>query len=82
MARIKLEFENADGQSLAGLLETPPDGIPVARYALFAHCFTCGKDIAAASRISRAIASRGIALEKEVQIDTVEHESVRKIAGE
>ncbi len=62
MARIKLEFENADGQSLAGLLETPPDGIPVARYALFAHCFTCGKDIAAASRISRGLASRGIAV--------------------
>ena len=62
MARIKLEFENADGQTLAGLLETPPGGIPVARYALFAHCFTCGKDIAAASRISRAMAGRGIAV--------------------
>jgi putative redox protein len=62
MARIKLEFPNAEGQTLAGLLETPPQGVPIARYALFAHCFTCGKDIAAASRISRAMAGRGIAV--------------------
>ena len=62
MARIKLEFANMEGQVLAGLLETPQQGIPIARYALFAHCFTCGKDIAAASRISRAMARRGIAV--------------------
>jgi uncharacterized OsmC-like protein/alpha-beta hydrolase superfamily lysophospholipase len=62
MARIKLKFDNADGQTLSGLLETPPEGVPIARYALFAHCFTCGKDIAAASRISRAMARRGIAV--------------------
>ena len=62
MARIKFEFANMDGQVLAGLLETPLQGIPIARYALFAHCFTCGKDIAAAARISRAMASRGIAV--------------------
>ncbi|MGB5832391.1 MAG: bifunctional alpha/beta hydrolase/OsmC family protein [Thiohalocapsa sp.] len=62
MARIKLSFENAEGQRLAGLLETPPAGVETLRYALFAHCFTCGKDIAAASRISRALAARGIAV--------------------
>jgi putative redox protein len=28
--------------------------------ALFAHCFTCGKDIAAASRIARALSKHGI----------------------
>lgn len=61
MARIRFDFENADGHQLAGLLETPPPGVPTERYALFAHCFTCGKDIAAASRISRALAARGIA---------------------
>ncbi|MBK1721056.1 bifunctional alpha/beta hydrolase/OsmC family protein [Thiocystis violacea] len=61
MSRIKLEFPNADGQTLVGLLETPPERVPVARYALFAHCFTCSKDVAAASRISRALAARGIA---------------------
>ncbi len=62
MSRIKLEFPNADGQTLTGLLETPPDRVPTARYALFAHCFTCSKDVAAASRISRALAARGIAV--------------------
>ena len=62
MARIKLDFENAEGQTLAGLLETPPADVETLRYALFAHCFTCGKDIAAASRISRALAARGIAV--------------------
>lgn len=62
MGRVKVEFENANGESLAGLLETPPEQITIARYALFAHCFTCGKDIAAASRISRALAARGIAV--------------------
>jgi len=62
MARIKIEFPNGEGQILAGLLETPPDGIAIACYALFAHCFACGRDIAAASRISRALAARGIAV--------------------
>jgi uncharacterized OsmC-like protein/fermentation-respiration switch protein FrsA (DUF1100 family) len=62
MARIKLDFQNAAGHRLSGLLETPPAGVPTLRHALFAHCFTCGKDIAAASRISRALAARGIAV--------------------
>ena len=60
--RIKLEFPNTSGEKLAGLLEMPPPGIPAVRFAVFAHCFTCGKDIAAASRISRAMARRGIAV--------------------
>ena len=60
MARIRLDFENPDGVRLAGLLETPPAGVETQRYALFAHCFTCGKDLAAATRISRALAARGI----------------------
>lgn len=37
-----------------------PGGAPRA-FALLAHCFTCSKDIAAASRITRALASRGVA---------------------
>jgi putative redox protein len=42
------------------LLERPAGDI--ATYALFAHCFTCSKDIAAASRIARALAGQGIAV--------------------
>jgi putative redox protein len=54
MARLKLSFQNQLGESLAGLLET--SGSDTKAYALFAHCFTCSKDIAAASRITRALA--------------------------
>lgn len=62
MKKIKLEFDNARGEKLAGLLELPQDSGSITGFGLFAHCFTCGKDIAAASRISRALAARGIAV--------------------
>jgi putative redox protein len=62
MPRIKFEFPNSSGQQLAGLLETPGPSQAIYQYAIFAHCFTCGKDIAAASRISRALANKGIAV--------------------
>ena len=58
--RRKVEFEGHAGDALAGLMEVP-DGAPVAT-ALFAHCFTCGKDVAAASRIARALVARGYAV--------------------
>jgi putative redox protein len=56
----RFEFESAEGHTLAGLLEHPEG--PIAAYALFAHCFTCSKDIAAASRIARALAASGVAV--------------------
>ncbi len=56
----KVEFTGSQGNALAGLLETPADK-PHA-YVLFAHCFTCGKDIAAASRVARELVSRGFAV--------------------
>ncbi len=59
MQREKITFNNQLGEPLAALLESPSEA-PRA-YALFAHCFTCSKDIAAASRISRALARQGIA---------------------
>ncbi|MFI8481135.1 alpha/beta fold hydrolase [Pseudomonas sp. NPDC078700] len=62
MNRVKVEFTGSLGQQLAGLLELPNSPQPVKYYALFAHCFTCGKDIAAASRISRELADQGIAV--------------------
>jgi pimeloyl-ACP methyl ester carboxylesterase len=58
----KLVFENAAGEELAGRLEMPAEDVEVRGYALFAHCFTCSKDIAAATRISRGLARRGIAV--------------------
>ncbi|MDF1798326.1 MAG: alpha/beta fold hydrolase [Planctomycetota bacterium] len=57
---LHVEFPSADGQLLAARLEQP--GGPPRAQAIFAHCFTCSKDIAAATRISRALAERGIAV--------------------
>jgi uncharacterized OsmC-like protein/alpha/beta superfamily hydrolase len=55
-----LRFPGAHGQSLAARLDSP-EGTPVA-YALFAHCFTCSKDLKAAGWISRALVEKGIAV--------------------
>ncbi len=56
----KVEFPGAHGHTLAARLDLPDDE-PVA-FALFAHCFTCSKDVFAASRISTGLAERGIAV--------------------
>jgi putative redox protein len=53
-------FRNAQGDLLAASLELP-EGI-ASSFALFAHCFTCSKDAAAASRISRRLAELGVAV--------------------
>lgn len=58
--RIRLNFEGQLGDDLAGLLELP-DKDPVA-YVLLAHCFTCGKDIPAASRIARSLVESNFAV--------------------
>lgn len=60
IATERYEFTNRSGVSLSGRLELPET--PPRFFALFAHCFTCSKDIAAASRVSRALAARGIAV--------------------
>ncbi len=56
----KLTFPGSHDAILAGRLELPEDE-PRA-YALFAHCFTCTKDIFAAGRIAEALAGHGIAV--------------------
>jgi putative redox protein len=55
-----LQFPGSEGQQLAAALELP-EGKTLA-YALFAHCFTCGKDVLAAKRIAVALAAKGIAV--------------------
>jgi putative redox protein len=60
MRTERFDFPNARGQTLAALLHRPA-GEPAA-YALFAHCFTCGKDNLAAKRIAEALAERAIAV--------------------
>jgi uncharacterized OsmC-like protein/pimeloyl-ACP methyl ester carboxylesterase len=60
MPAERFDFPNAAGQALAALLDGPA-GTPRA-YALFAHCFTCGKDIHAAKRIAEGLTALGIAV--------------------
>lgn len=60
MDNRKSVFAGTHGQTLAGRLELP-DGDPVAT-AVFAHCFTCGKDSVAATRIARELAAHGVAV--------------------
>jgi putative redox protein len=57
LPRQNIQFPGSHG-NLAGSIEMPattPRG-----FALFAHCFTCGKDSLAASHISRELANLGI----------------------
>ncbi len=56
----KVSFLNSDGIELDARLEQPSE--PPKAIALFAHCFTCSKEIAAATRISRALAGKGFAV--------------------
>lgn len=60
MPTEKFTFPGHAGHDLAARLDLP-DG-PHLATALFAHCFTCGKDIAAARRISARLAALGIAV--------------------
>jgi uncharacterized OsmC-like protein/alpha/beta superfamily hydrolase len=57
---LKLTFKNEKGESLAARLDLPVDEKPVA-YAIFAHCFTCTKNLNAVVNINRALAREGIA---------------------
>mgnify|MGYP001037788198 CR=1 FL=1 len=57
----KIHFENRDGATLAGTLELPPGGDWRAT-AVFAHCFTCSRNIRAAREITRALARAGFAV--------------------
>ena len=54
------QFPGADGHALSARLDAPQGAIKA--YALFAHCFTCTKDVFAASRIAQCLAREGIAV--------------------
>ena len=60
MQSIKVKFANSVGDELAGILDLP-SGEPAA-FALFAHCFTCSKNLKAATNVSRAMIAANIAV--------------------
>lgn len=60
MPTEKLTFTGHSGDTLAARLDLPEG--PHLATALFAHCFTCSKDIPAARRIAQRLAAMGIAV--------------------
>lgn len=61
MPSNKIVFKNLEGHDLKARLDVPIDG-EVLAYALFAHCFTCSKDLKAVQNISRTLNQEGIAV--------------------
>lgn len=59
MSTRKIEFENSEGLTLSARLDLP-DHVKAEAFALFAHCFTCNKNLGAVRNISRALNSAGI----------------------
>jgi len=57
MPSERISFLSSDGLKLAGVAEIPDDK-PLAA-AVFAHCFTCSKDLKATVRVSRQLARLG-----------------------
>ncbi|NCT10434.1 MAG: alpha/beta hydrolase [Flavobacteriia bacterium] len=61
MISQKITFNNAKGQELAARLELPENGNPRA-FALFAHCFTCNKNLTAVRTIGKTLTEKNIAV--------------------
>ncbi len=56
----RISFQGSSGDELAARLDRPAG--PIRATAVFAHCFTCSKDIAAAKRIAGELARQGFAV--------------------
>ncbi|MFS4468000.1 alpha/beta fold hydrolase [Maribacter sp. 2210JD10-5] len=57
----KVTFKNSEGKTLVGRLEMPADQHPH-NYAIFAHCFTCNKNLLAVKNIGKALTANGFAV--------------------
>lgn len=55
---MKVSFTNQNGELLAARLEVPKNS-PVKAYAIFAHCFTCSKNLSAVRNIAKALTKSG-----------------------
>ena len=56
----KVMFTSATGEQLSGRMDLPT--VAPKAYALWAHCFSCTKDIFAASRVASGLTEQGIAV--------------------
>ena len=61
MSILKINFPNQNGQQLAARLELPSNQ-EAHNFAIFAHCFTCNKNLSAVRNIGRALNNEGIAV--------------------
>ncbi|HCX22654.1 MAG: osmotically inducible protein C [Flammeovirgaceae bacterium] len=61
MRSQKVTFSNNEGQKLSGIIDFPLIGEPKC-YAIFAHCFTCSKNLKAVDNISTALTLTGVAV--------------------
>lgn len=61
MSAKTISFQNSSGKALSARLELPIDQKPHT-YAIFAHCFTCNKNLKAVRYISTALADKGFAV--------------------
>ncbi len=61
MSFEKVSFSNSQGEQLSARLEFP-SGQEAHNYAVFAHCFTCDKNLTAVKNIARALNNKGIAV--------------------
>lgn len=55
---IRASFKGSAGYELSARLDLPAGSVRA--FALFAHCFTCGKDVLAAKRIAAGLAAAGV----------------------
>ncbi|MDQ3101226.1 MAG: bifunctional alpha/beta hydrolase/OsmC family protein [Bacteroidota bacterium] len=58
MKSEKISFTNDDGHELSARIDLPADRSPQ-HFVLFAHCFTCSKDLNAVRNISRSLTGNG-----------------------
>lgn len=58
MKNRKIEFVNSRGVKISGKLDLPISQMPKS-YAIFAHCFTCNKNLTAIKNISKSLTSHG-----------------------
>lgn len=61
MKTRRVTFDNGRGDQLAARLDLPLRDEPLA-YAVFAHCFTCSKNLTAAVHVSRTLVEHGWAV--------------------
>ena len=61
MKSYRVTFPNASGEQLTGRIDLPEDETPRA-WALFAHCFTCGKNLKSSAQIAQALTQEKIAV--------------------